>query len=457
SAVAATTTTARARWRRLIRTSLSTEDAGVAEGVAAGLGPDAEAVRTEADRDAGEQAAVSGRDRVDDAVVATGEPEHPPVGRDVAHVGTAAAGDVPAGDEAVGLEADQRDRARASVAHVEVAGVAARVEAVRAGAGADEARDAEAGSVDLPDAASEHVGDVEEAAVGRELDVLGRAAGRESECAEDVLAGDVDLDELARELAACEQVGAVGGEVHVVDAAAGDRERAVEAEAVRVAEVESGEPLGDDDRVPPVWGEVHVVRVGDGDRAAAPAGRRVDSREAVALVVRHVEGAQVVGGDDVLRERANWEALDDPEGPLVDHVDGAAERVRYVDKRPREAGRAGEAAGCVGRVDVGRPPRPGPRGAGSCPARARRELRRGWPGGPRRRSPRERARRRLRACRRGCVMAGVQEWPGGEDEQDRDDRGRDEPSLWTALARGPGLPLSIDEGHRSRVCFGSPE
>ena len=48
-----------------------------------------------------------------------------------------------------------------------------------------------------------------------------------------------------------------------------NRERVLEREGVRVAEVEPVQPLGDDDRVAAVGREVHVVRVVDRDRAAA--------------------------------------------------------------------------------------------------------------------------------------------------------------------------------------------
>src|SRR5262249_29924114 len=181
-------------------------------------------------------------------------------------------------------EADYGDRAFAAVGDVEVFAVSARVEAVRAGAGVDESDHAQPVAVDLPDAAGCEVGDVEDAAVGRDAHVLGHAAAAVGQVqhADHALAGNIDLDQLAGELAARDQVGAVDGKVHVIDARAGQLDGAVQRKGVRVAEVESVQPLGDDDRVAPVGGEVHVVGVGDRDRPARPAGARIDHRQAVA-------------------------------------------------------------------------------------------------------------------------------------------------------------------------------
>ena len=85
---------------------------------------------------------------------------------------------------------------------------------------------------------------------------------------------------------------------------------------------------------------------------AGLAGTRVDRRQAVAGVVRDVERAQVPGRDDVLRESADGEVLDDPERARVDHVDGVALAVRNVDERSRESGGAGQVARAVVCVDV---------------------------------------------------------------------------------------------------------
>jgi len=85
--------------------------------------------------------------------------------------------------------------------------------------------------------------------------------------------------------------------------------------------------LGDDDRVAPVGGEVHVVRVVDRDVRAVFACARIDRRQAVAGVVRDVEHLQVPRRNDVLRQAADREVVDDPERARVDHVDRIAAAV----------------------------------------------------------------------------------------------------------------------------------
>ena len=54
----------------------SAQDAGVSQGVASRQRPDCESVGAGADGDCGDQVTVYGADRVDDPVVAAGEPEH---------------------------------------------------------------------------------------------------------------------------------------------------------------------------------------------------------------------------------------------------------------------------------------------------------------------------------------------------------------------------------------------
>ena len=54
------------------------------------------------------------------------------------------------------------------------------------------------------------------------------------------------------------------------------------------------------------------------------AGARIDRRQAVADVVRHVERLQVPGRHDVLRQRADREVVDDPVRARIDLVDGVA-------------------------------------------------------------------------------------------------------------------------------------
>ena len=114
------------------------------------------------DGNLGEQAAGSGRDRVDDTAVPAGEPEHFAVGRDAAHVGAAAAGDPPLVQHLARAEADDRDRAFAAVGRVQQPAVAARVEAVNTGTGAEKADHFQPGAVDLPKPVGVHVGDVED-------------------------------------------------------------------------------------------------------------------------------------------------------------------------------------------------------------------------------------------------------------------------------------------------------
>src|SRR3954463_10474365 len=116
------------------------------------LWPDADAVRARADGDLREQPPAPCIDGVDDVVPPARQPENRAVGRHVPHVGAAAAGDAPGLHDAARSEADDRDASLAAVRHVEEARVAARVEAVRAAAGRDEAEDHPAVAVDLPDA-----------------------------------------------------------------------------------------------------------------------------------------------------------------------------------------------------------------------------------------------------------------------------------------------------------------
>src|SRR5262249_49470897 len=147
-------------------TEHSAEDARVPERVAPGLGPDAEAVRADADLDPGQQAAVDGADRVDDVVVPPRQPEHLAVDGDAAHVRAPAAGDAPERDDLPRAEVDHRDRSCDSVRDVEKARVAARIEAVGAEARAQKAEAVERRAVDLPEAAGDLVGDVEHLPVG---------------------------------------------------------------------------------------------------------------------------------------------------------------------------------------------------------------------------------------------------------------------------------------------------
>ena len=117
------------------------------------------------------------------------------------------------------------------------------------------------------------------------------------------------------------------------------------------------------------------------------AGARVDRGQAVADVVRDVERLQVVGGNDVLRQGSDREAVDDLERARVDHLHEAVARGN-VDARQRGPGGRGEHAGAVVRVHVDAPRR-------RRPARRRRAVAGGAPPG--------RASRASRRCRPGHV------------------------------------------------------
>ncbi len=95
------------------------------------------------------------------------------------------------------------------------------------------------------------------------------------------------------ELAGGKEVGPIWGEVDMVQPGAGHPRGVKDAQGARVTEGQLALRLLDDDRVATVGGEVHVVGVADGDIGpGAPAGVRVDRREAVApLVVGGVQGA----------------------------------------------------------------------------------------------------------------------------------------------------------------------
>src|SRR3954452_22484014 len=121
--------TARGPRRRAPRPlATSPGDAGVTEAVPAGLGPDAQPVRLEPDGDATDQMTVLRRQRINAAAVSAGEPQHLAVRRDPAHVGCAAAGDVPRHDLAMGGEVDDGDAARPAVGDVEIFAIATRIE-----------------------------------------------------------------------------------------------------------------------------------------------------------------------------------------------------------------------------------------------------------------------------------------------------------------------------------------
>src|SRR2546425_270201 len=175
----ASPTTAGRRVRSVAAVRLLPENAGVPERVAPGLRPDAQAVRALSHRNLREQLPVARVDRVDDSAPPPGQPEHASVGRDVSHVGAAAAGDQPLLDDAARAEADDGDAPLGAIRGVEIAPVATGVQTVRAAAGGKEADDRPAPAVDLPQTAANQVGHVEHASVRRQLHVLRHRADAE--------------------------------------------------------------------------------------------------------------------------------------------------------------------------------------------------------------------------------------------------------------------------------------
>ncbi len=141
----------------------------------------------------------------------------------------------------------------------------------------------------------------------------------------------------------------------MVDAETVDVHRLHEREGVRVAEVEAFEAFGDHDRVLAVGGEVHVVRVVDGNVRAGLPGRRIDWRQRVAAVVRHVQRLQVPGGDDVLRQDADRELIDHLRGERIDHIDRVTEGIRNVHQGPDVLHDRRERVRAIRGVDVARP------------------------------------------------------------------------------------------------------
>src|SRR5258708_12008641 len=124
--------------------------AGVTERVPTGLRPDAETVRSGADRYASEQPSVRRADRVDNTVVASGQPEQFPIRRHVAHVRTSTAGNAPLGHDPARAERDHGDRALTAVRNVEVARIATRIETVRATTRGDEPQHTKTSAVHKP-------------------------------------------------------------------------------------------------------------------------------------------------------------------------------------------------------------------------------------------------------------------------------------------------------------------
>src|SRR6266700_4171542 len=199
------------------------------QGVAAGLGPDGEAVGLFPHGDL-RHLAGGGVEDVYDVVIASGEPELLAVGAHVAHVRAPAPGDRPVRLDPARGEIDDGDTAlaarwamhvvRAAVGDVELGPVPARIEAVRAFASLDEIDLLEGLAVDHEAPVGPHIGHEEDLAVRGHADVLGHAAPGQLEIPQDLAARHVDLGQAALELAREDGEAAVDGEVGVVDARA---------------------------------------------------------------------------------------------------------------------------------------------------------------------------------------------------------------------------------------------
>src|ERR1700730_12233494 len=178
------------------------QDAGVAHRVATRLRPDTRPVGPLADLDRGRSELPALRaDGVHLAVVATRQPQDLAVGRDAPHVGAAvAAVEHPLDLDRACRQVDHADTALVAVGHVEPAGVPAGVQAVGSLPGVDELDLLEGEGVDDVESVLLDVGDVVDAAVSRQLDVLGRTADVHG--LQDLLVDHVDEQELAVEFAA---------------------------------------------------------------------------------------------------------------------------------------------------------------------------------------------------------------------------------------------------------------
>src|SRR4051794_7045825 len=95
-------------------TPASAKDAGMPQRVAAGLRPDAEAMRSRPDGDPCAQAAGAGVDGVDLGAIAAGQPQDLAISRYTPHVGRAVR-DVPSGDDPLCSEAQHGDGAGGTI------------------------------------------------------------------------------------------------------------------------------------------------------------------------------------------------------------------------------------------------------------------------------------------------------------------------------------------------------
>src|SRR5258706_534666 len=129
----------------------------MAEGVAAGLRPDAQPVWSRADRDTRAEAARARVDRVHLGAIAARKPKRPAVGRYPAHVGRTVR-DVPGGNDPASGEAQDADGPRGTVGDIEKARIAAWIQAGGRRPCADEPPHAELSGVDEPHPGPGHIG-----------------------------------------------------------------------------------------------------------------------------------------------------------------------------------------------------------------------------------------------------------------------------------------------------------
>ena len=321
----------------------------VAEGIPSRLRPHGEPMGLLARRDLA-YLARGGVDRVDDVVVAAGEPERPAVRTHVAHVRAASARDGPVGHDATSGEVHHGhaplpvglavDVVRAAVGDVELGAVAARIESVRALSRLDEAGLLEGVAVDHEDPVRFHVGHVEGLPVGRHTDVLGHPTLRQLEVAQHFATHQVDLDEAPLELAGEDHELPVDGEIGVIDPRAlRHGNRALEGHGLRVAEIEPLECLRDHDGRAAVRREVHIVGIVDGHGLARLARGRIDGGEAPVgaplRIVRDPERLEVPRGHDVLRIDSHLELVENLEGHRIDDVDIIGLEIGHVDAGER--------------------------------------------------------------------------------------------------------------------------
>lgn len=328
--------------------------ASVAERVAAGLGPNRQTVRLSADRD-GRHVPIDKIDGVNDIVVTSRHPEEFSVGADITHVGTAATGDGNVPFDLASSKVDNRYAAfamphaivhvSAAIGHIELGAVAAGIKPMGALGGRNEVDLSEIIAVHDKNAVRFHIGDEEQLAVGRDTDVLRHAGGifharlDELKISQHFLGNHIDFDQTTiGELAGEDGVAAVDGKVGVIDAGAlGRRQRSLQHHRVRIAEFQTLQVFGDDDRIAPVRREVHIISVGHLDDCAGLAGFRVDGHENSRQIALgrsdNPQSLQIPRRNNVLGISTDNIIIHDFEADRIDHIDVSRFYVGHVDPR----------------------------------------------------------------------------------------------------------------------------